>query len=708
LADPGEAARHHLAAGEPDLAHRTALEASAAAERPGDRARHLALAAACATGDAADELRLRAADELIATGDAAQAAALAGAVEATDPTMRARAGLQAARASFALGRGDESRKMLEEALELVRGDRSELEVRLQLELIHQAGFGETGFVLESAREALALAELVGAHVARAEFKVGFGYYWSGSALSLDYLRRARRAARREGDIELELDALLALVSALHPFGQPEKARRLAEVGAARARRLGLRRWELNFRWVAARLSYLVYGEFARAAAELDELARDPAFTYPDRAQLDADRAVSQACAGHADEAFSTLLEAAEAGTSWGADVLDWAEAEVAWHAGRANRCLAAAARLLAGEPRPMQLAGAAFRDWALLDLGHPAGPVPPDVPSSLYDTALLESSGLAALGRGGARRAEKLLDDAAAAWSASGVLFPQWRSQWGAAIAAEHAGFVTRARERLLALEEVGEDYGAEAFLRRVRKSLRRLGVRRTVRRERKVGSLSGRERVVLTLVGTGLTTAQVAARLGIAPSTANTLVRSAMRKLGASTRMQATVLAGPQGPSSGGRSVIALDNRAAARALRDASRRELIIVSGWCPPNGRHAVCYGHVDSASDLRAAVMAAARGSRLIVEISAESGLLEGLVEDLQRIGDVEVRTTFGKEWLAPDEQRLLELLSKGVSVTAAAQRLHISRRTANRRLAHARMTLNVNSNTEAVLQIARDR
>jgi DNA-binding NarL/FixJ family response regulator len=685
-----------------------ALEASAAAARPGDRARHLALAAACATGEAADELRLQAADELIAIGEAAQAAELAGAVLGTDSTTRACARLQAGRASFALGRADEARKSLEDALEIVGGSHSEQEVRVRLELIHQAGFGETGFVLKSALEALRLAEEVGAHVARAEFKVGHGYFWSGSPASLDYLRRARRGARREGDNALELDALFTLVSAQHPFGYPEKARRLAEAGAERARALGLRRWELNLRWAAARVAYIAYGEFEWAAAELDELARDPAFTYPGREQLDADRAVVRACAGHADEAFATLLDAVNAGSSWGVDVLGWAEVEVAWHAQRPNRCLKAANRLLEGEARPMQLVGAAFRDWALLDLGHPAGPAPPEVPSSPYDLVRLESSGLAALGRGDSERAEKLLDDAAAAWSASAALFSQWRAQWGAAVAAQHAGAVTRARERLLALEEVGEDYGAEALLRRVRRSLRKTGVRRTVGRKRATDSLSGRERVVLVLVGTGLTTAQVGERLGIASSSANTLVRSAMAKLGASTRKQAAAIACSQGPSSGDRSVVALDNRAAARALREASRREVIVVSGWSPPSGGQAVCYGRVDSTGDLRAAVLAAARGSRVIIETSADSSLLDGLVADLQRIGDVEVRTTSDKESLAHDQQRLLELLADGLSVTAAAEHLHISRRTANRRLSDARIVLDVESNTEAILKVARER
>lgn len=52
----------------------------------------------------------------------------------------------------------------------------------------------------------------------------------------------------------------------------------------------------------------------------------------------------------------------------------------------------------------------------------------------------------------------------------------------------------------------------------------------------------------------------------------------------------------------------------------------------------------------------------------------------------------------------DEQlRLLELLCHGLSVTEAARRLHLSRRTAERRLADARSALGAATNAEAVLR-----
>lgn len=53
-------------------------------------------------------------------------------------------------------------------------------------------------------------------------------------------------------------------------------------------------------------------------------------------------------------------------------------------------------------------------------------------------------------------------------------------------------------------------------------------------------------------------------------------------------------------------------------------------------------------------------------------------------------------------LSEEERTLLAFVADGVAIAEAAQRLHISRRTAVRRLAHVRFVLRARSNREAVV------
>jgi DNA-binding NarL/FixJ family response regulator len=58
---------------------------------------------------------------------------------------------------------------------------------------------------------------------------------------------------------------------------------------------------------------------------------------------------------------------------------------------------------------------------------------------------------------------------------------------------------------------------------------------------------------------------------------------------------------------------------------------------------------------------------------------------------------------GERVLDEEQQQLLSLLAEGLTVREAATRLHLSRRTAERRLAEARAALGAATNAEAVLR-----
>jgi DNA-binding CsgD family transcriptional regulator len=116
------------------------------------------------------------------------------------------------------------------------------------------------------------------------------------------------------------------------------------------------------------------------------------------------------------------------------------------------------------------------------------------------------------------------------------------RCQFGAGEALRAAGEIGAAIERLTPVEAACVEAGYGPLLQRVRRSLRLAGVRRTGRRSANAGPLSAREAEVIDLVGKGLTTRDIATRLGVATATVETQITAAMNKLGAKTRLQAAL----------------------------------------------------------------------------------------------------------------------------------------------------------------------
>jgi DNA-binding NarL/FixJ family response regulator len=128
--------------------------------------------------------------------------------------------------------------------------------------------------------------------------------------------------------------------------------------------------------------------------------------------------------------------------------------------------------------------------------------------------------------------------------------------------------------------------------------------------------------------------------------------------------------------------------------------------VSGW--QGGRGELCLGVVADADDAAAAVLAALRGADLLVDARAERGTVDRLCDDLRRLGElvhVVERPAADPQALDAQALALVGRLLQGMTLGAAARELHISRRTADRRLAAVRAAVDATTTAEAVRKVA---
>jgi DNA-binding CsgD family transcriptional regulator len=256
-----------------------------------------------------------------------------------------------------------------------------------------------------------------------------------------------------------------------------------------------------------------------------------------------------------------------------------------------------------------------------------------------------------------------------------------------------------------LSIEERAHAAGLQPMLARVHRAQRELGVPQRARRfGRGHASVTPREMEVLGLVAQGLTSRLIGARLGIAPATVDSLVRTATSKLGVRRRRQAA--AAMSGVVPRRRLLAIAESDAGAAALVDAVReRGAEQRAGWLLPGVpwtvEGTVCVGPVRDRDDARKALLAATRGAHVVVQGPVPEGLKDELLDDLGRLGSVVVRGSEPVDQLRADERRLLELVAGGLSVREAARELHVSRRTADRLFASSRRVLGVDTNGEAV-------
>jgi DNA-binding NarL/FixJ family response regulator len=114
--------------------------------------------------------------------------------------------------------------------------------------------------------------------------------------------------------------------------------------------------------------------------------------------------------------------------------------------------------------------------------------------------------------------------------------------------------------------------------------------------------------------------------------------------------------------------------------------------------------VCAGVIATFDDVSAALLAAVRGAGVVARTEPGSEPTHRLREELSSLGPIEERARRHGDAaeLTPEQIELCRLLGRGLSLADAATQLHLSRRTAFRRLADVREALNVETTREAVL------
>ena len=113
---------------------------------------------------------------------------------------------------------------------------------------------------------------------------------------------------------------------------------------------------------------------------------------------------------------------------------------------------------------------------------------------------------------------------------------------------------------------------------------------------------------------------------------------------------------------------------------------------------------CAGLVADERSAQRAVLAALAGAHLVVVAIAGREVVDMLCDDLRRLGTLDHRLGDAAEQdstLGPAERAVLERLLAGDTLGQAAAALHLSRRTADRRLATARRALGASSTAEAL-------
>ncbi len=548
LVPPREAARHLAAAGEAELAHRTAVTAAETTTSTGERADLLLFA--CGLPGVAAPLPVR-----VAAGRAALQAGRPGACLRVLGTADGRLGGgfagEPAQAEAAVLRG--------EAL-LQTGSAGGAVAAV-------AGVGDDAQPdLLGARDRVRLLGLLaadpdGAVAALDEIPARHGEPPEHAGLRAA-VAAVRAAIRQPGWEQGLASAAAAAGAADDPLAARWSAWLLVETLAADGRLAeAAQAATAAAQACAADLAYSWQTRFVAAGlwctalrgAHLDEVIRR-AGDLTDRTLPAAARGYAMAAASLA-EADGGLLASARARLSRAgrqppstSAVLDWVAREAAWLDGQPEL---AATTTPAGKGEAPPLVDGLRRitaRWAAYDTTpHDPGPAAlveaagaVDVPLDLSPEAARIAPVAQTLRAWAAGAEPDGFDAAAAAWHDL-ALREEVRCLLAHGLLESESA---RAVPPLLRAEELAGDAGLVVLLGRARRALRRHAVRRETRGRRAGDDLTDRERDVLRLVAHGEPTRRIAGQLGISRETVETHIRAGMRKLGARTRTEAAARA--------------------------------------------------------------------------------------------------------------------------------------------------------------------
>lgn len=149
------------------------------------------------------------------------------------------------------------------------------------------------------------------------------------------------------------------------------------------------------------------------------------------------------------------------------------------------------------------------------------------------------------------------------------------------------------------------------------------------------------------------------------------------------------------------GRLVVLPDEDAWASARSEAMRSGPPVVEEVARAAAGTTYAVLVTDEESAQRAA-LAALGGADVLLCLRAEEAIADRLLGDLERLGMVRTEPSA----LTPDQRALLTRLQAGQPLGTAAAALHLSRRTADRRLAAARAALGVRTTAEALVAAGR--